>query len=154
MMRRGLANLAALAALALGAQSAMAQTVQPCDDARSNAWNIAEPWESNSRLFAKGAVRLALIDTIEPAAAAFHLLILSPPYDEVGGRQCRVVSLDGATGFAGLDLASASAAYDPAKGLTFALPAQRYLPDTADFAAATLHVTLNQSTGAIAASLD
>lgn len=147
---------AVLGAVLLGAlaQTAAAETVQACDDARSNAWNIAEPWETSTRLFANGAVRLTVMDTVEPAAAAFHLLVLSPPLDELGGRQCRVVSLDGATGFASLTLSDTAATYDPAKGLTISVPAKRYLPDTGEFGAATLIVTINQSTGAISAQLE
>ncbi|MDZ4391824.1 hypothetical protein [Cypionkella sp.] len=152
---RGLSHVAC-AALALGllGQAAAAETVQPCDDARSNAWNIAEPWDANTRFFANGAVRLTVMDTVEPAAAAFHLLVLSPPLDELEGRQCRVVSLDGATGFASLSLTGTAATYDPTKGLTISVPAKRYLPDTGEFGAATLVVTINQSTGAISAQLD
>ena len=70
---------------------AFAQEVAPCDDYRSSAHALAEPWEASTRVFANGEVRLAIADTIEPAAGAFHLIILSPPYDEVGGRHvCRI----------------------------------------------------------------
>jgi hypothetical protein len=139
---------------ALFAASALAaETVQPCDDFRSNAQAIAEPWEDNSRVFANGDVRLAVIDTIEPAAAAFHLLVISPPRDELGGRQCRVISLDGASGFASLSLTGLTASYDATAGLGFQIPAKRYLPDSGDFGPATLHVTVNQASGAISARL-
>ena len=96
-------------------------------------------------LFANGNVRLAVLDTIEPAVASFYLLVLSPPSDEVGGRQCRVISLVDGTGFAGLDLAAAVASYDPAKGLSIAIPAKRYLPETDSFGAEMLAITLNQA---------
>lgn len=131
-----------------------AQEVGRCDDFRSSAQAIAEPWEQNTRLFANSEVRLAILDTIEPAAGAFHLLILSPPYDEVGGRQCAVVSAADTIGFAGLDLADMRAGYDPARGLTFAIPATRWTPDNDAFVPAVLSVTLNQSTGAITAGLE
>lgn len=141
--------------LALAATTAVdAQEVVPCDDYRSSAQAIAEPWEANSRVFANGEVRIAVLDTIEPAAAAFHLLILSPPYDEVGGRQCAVVSGAGGTGFGGLDLTGLQAGYDPSRGLTFAIAARRWSPDSGDFVPATLSVTLNQATGAIRAELE
>lgn len=144
---------AAVLALA-GATAAEAQEAFPCNDYRSNAFSVAEPWEANTRLFAKGEVRLAIIDTIEPAAGAFHLLILSPPYDELGGRQCAVVSGATGSGFAGLDLTEMVAGYDPSVGLTFAIPATRWVPDSDDFMPAVLSVTLNQATGAIMAVLE
>ena len=143
------------AALALGPSGqAFAQEIGTCDDWRSSAFALAEPWESTTRLFANGEVRLAITDTIEPAAGAFHLIILSPPYDEVGGRQCALVSADGGMGFAGLDLVEAAASYDPATGLAVTIPATRWLPDTDTYTDAVLNVTLNQATGAITAQLD
>lgn len=141
--------------LALLLPSALAaQTVEPCDDFRANLQALAEPWEDNSRVFANGDVRLAVIDTIEPAAAAFHLLVLSPPRDELGGRQCRVISLQGASGFGSLSLTGLVASYDAKTGLGFQIPAKRYLPDSGDFGPATLSVTVNQASGAITARLD
>jgi hypothetical protein len=131
-----------------------AQEISTCDDWRSSAFALAEPWESTTRLFANGEVRLAMTDTIEPAAAAFHLIILSPPYDEVGGRQCAVVSTEGGMGFAGLNVAATKAKYDPTTGLAFTIPATRWLPETDSYVDAVLHVTLNQATGAITAVLD
>ena len=133
---------------------ALAQEVSPCDDYRSSAFAIAEPWDANTRLFAKGEVRLAVTDTIEPAAGAFHLVILSPPYDEVGGRRCALISAEGGIGFGSLTLDGMTAAYDPAVGLQFRLTAKRWLPDTDSYADATLNVTLNQATGAVTARLE
>jgi hypothetical protein len=134
--------------------AAAAQSIGACDDFRSSAFALAEPWEESSRLFANGAVRLAVTDTIEPAAGAFHLVILSPPYDEVGGRSCRLVSGADGIGFAGLTLDGMSADYDPATGLRFRLKATRWLPETGDYAEAVLTVTLNQASGAVTARLD
>jgi hypothetical protein len=143
--------LVALCALAGGAS---AQSVDDCFDHRSSLAAYAEPWDQNTRLFANGAVRLVLTDTLEPAAAAFHLVIFSPPYNELGDRQCVVVSMGEGLGFAGLTLDGIEADYDPAIGLIFALRATRYLPDTGGFADAVLRVTLNQSTGLVTAQLD
>ena len=144
-----------LTALALClAAPAMAQEIGTCDDYRSSAALLAEPWEENTRVFAEGAVRLALIDTYEPAAAAFHLVVLSPPYDELGFGQCALVSFDGGMGFAGLNVAATEADYDPATGLTFTIPATRWLMETDTYVDAVLHMTLNQATGAITAKLD
>ena len=114
-------TLSALALLALALPVA-AQTVEECDW-RAAAQALIEPWEENTRTFANGDVRLALTDVIEPAAGAFHLVILSPPFDELGGRQCRVVSAVGSTGFAGLTLVGMTSAYDPSIGLTFTFDA-------------------------------
>ncbi len=118
-------------------------------DWQSQARNLAEPWEENTRLFANGAVRLALLDTVEPAAGAFHLLVLSPPYNELGDRQCRVVSLEGSIGFSGIDFANVGAAYDPSVGLIFNFEAHRFDSGYNDFLPITLEVTLNQATGDI-----
>ncbi len=128
----------------------VAQEAFECDfPARADS--LVEPWEENSRTFANGDVRLALLDTIEPAAGALHLLVLSPPYDEVGGRQCRTVSISEGIGFAGLDFATLEASYDPAVGLIFHVTASEYDPDTGGAYAKRLAITLNQSTGDIRA---
>lgn len=132
----------------------LAQQVGDCDW-RASAQAIAEPWHQTSRVFADGAIRIAIMDTIEPAAGAFHLLILSPPYDETGARQCAVLSLtaDG-MGFAGLAIDGGKADYDPARGLVLTMPAKRYIPETDAYQSAMLTVTINQDTGAITGTLD
>jgi hypothetical protein len=142
-----------LLALVLGSPAA-AQEVSICDDFRSSAFALADPWEANTRLFANGEVRLAVSDTIEPAAGAFHLIVISPPYDELGLRQCRVVSDEGGVGFGGLSLDGIEATYDPATGLGFGIASGRYDLETGEFRPATLRVTLNQATGEIIARLD
>ena len=130
------------------AAPATAQTVQPCDwQARADA--IAEPWEDNTRTYANGNVRLALIDTVEPAAGAYHVLVLSPPFGELGERQCRTVGLEQGMGFAGIDFGSLNAAYDASVGLVFELDVQRYAPDMDAFLPARLHFSVNQGTGFI-----
>ena len=78
-----------------------AQSVSNCDW-RARADAIAEPWEVNTRTYANGAVRVAMLDTIEPGAGALHLLVMAPPYDDLGLRKCDVVSFDGGIGFAGM----------------------------------------------------
>jgi len=128
---------------------AVAQEAVRCEwPARAD--NIAEPWEENTSTFANGKVRLALLDTVEPAGAPFHILVLSPPYDELGARQCRTVGLNG-MGFGGADFGSLEAEYDPAEGLVFTMAVQVYAE--AEFQPRTLRFTLNQSTGAIGAQL-
>jgi hypothetical protein len=130
-----------------------AQEVGECDW-RAAAQMIAEPWESNTRLFANGEVRLTIMDAGEPAAGSFHLMILSPPYDEAG-RHCAILSLTkDAMGFAGLSMEGATAQYDPATGLSVTLPASRWIPDSDTYIDAILTVTINQESGAITGKLD
>ena len=139
--------------LALLAAPAMAVTVQPCTDLAS-VLSVAEPWEENTRVFAKGEIRLVVLDTIEPAVGSFHLVILHPPRDELGGPMCSMVSAGGGFGFSGMTLGRATAAYDPARGLTVALPVGVYNADTAGFDQGTLAVTINQSTGLVQAVVE
>ncbi len=138
-----------------GLSPALAQSVGNCDW-RASAHALVEPWDApqNTRTFANGNVRLAVSDTIEPGAAALHLVILSPPYGELGGRQCRVVSADGNLGFAGLTLEAMISDYDPAIGLIFAMQASAYDEKFGDILPKTLRVTLNQATGEIQAQLE
>lgn len=125
-----------------------AQIAVPCDwQARADA--IVEPWEDNSATFSNGAVRVALLDTIEPAAAAFHLLVLHPPYDEVGGRTCTTVGLDEGLGYAGLVFEDLTSDYDPARGLVLTIPAIIYLPEQSFQNSALLTITVNQATGQV-----
>ena len=147
-MRPILPALSLLLLPALAAAQESVATVSDCDW-QASAWNLAEPWDENTRTFSNGQTRLALLDTIEPAAAWAHILVLSPPYGEVGGRQCKVVGLNGG-GFGGVKFDQLSASYDPATGLTFTVPVQVY---DGDFVWATLRFTLNQATGAINTAL-
>lgn len=143
-----LAALVASAASMAGAQEAV-----DCDwQARADA--IVEPWEDFSRTFANGNVRLALLDTVEPAAAAFHILIISPPYDELGVRQCKTLGMGGGAGFSGVTFEALDAAYDPSVGLIFDLPVSTYDGSSGDFVTGNLLFTLNQATGQIDAWLD
>ncbi len=134
------------------ATASAAQEVVDCDW-QARADGIVEPWEENTATFANGEVRLALLDTVEPAAGAFYVLVLSPPYDEFGLRQCKTLGVAGGVGFSGADFATLGADYDPAIGLIFAMEAS-YLEDGVDFVSTTLIFTLNQATGAIEAFLE
>jgi hypothetical protein len=138
----------ALAALFL-ATPAAAQTVTDCSS-HASAANLVEPWEANTRTFSNGKVRVALLDTVEPAATPFYLLVISPPLDELGLPQCRVIALRPNEGFYSLDFDRLDASYDPARGLTFTLPAGVYDLDKGAPVDGTLTFTLNQSTGDIA----
>lgn len=132
------------------AGAAAAQDVAYCEwQARADA--IPEPWKDHTSTFANGAVRLVLLDTIEPGAAAFHILILSPPFDELGGRQCRTIGMSQGIGFGGVDFSTLEADYDAAVGLTFTMTVTVF--DGNDFQPAKLRFTVNQATGAIGARL-
>lgn len=132
--------------LVAGAQGASAQMINECEW-QASARNIVEPWSENTRTFAEGKVRLALLDTVEPAAAAFHIMVLSPPYDEVGGRQCKVISWNESVGFTGIEFSKLQARYDPAVGLIFGVPAFLYDGDGTSSTEVELAFWLNQSTG-------
>ena len=138
-----------IAAIALPiASSAAAQSVIECDwQASSQA--LIEPWEDHSTTFADGAVRLAMLDTIEPAVGAMHLLVLSPPYDEVGSRQCKTIGTFESVGFSGIMWDGLTSGYDPDVGLIFEVPVSRYDPVTDGFPTSLLSFTLNQATGEI-----
>lgn len=134
--------------LLLLAAPAAAQQVLPCDNAPAES--IAEPWEDNIASYADGQIRIALLDMIEPAGGALTLLVISPPRDEVGYRQCRVVQVGDGLGFYNLDFAKRQARYDPARGLILTLPAQHYRPEDPEAGWYTLTLTVNQQTGKIA----
>ncbi len=140
-----------LTAALLTGSAAMSQEVQSCEYV-TQLGNLAEPWEQSIRSFANGQVRVALLDTLEPAAAAMYLAIYSPPWDEVGDRQCRVIAQDGA-GFGRIDFHMLEAGYDPATGLTLAMPVGVYVPGQMHFDPNMLYVTVNQSTGEITPQL-
>ena len=139
--------------LGLAAAPVAAQSVDLCDW-QASAQALVEPWEDNTRTFANGAVRIAALDTTEPANASAYLLLLSPPRTLLGERQCRVVGWTEGLGFTALSFADLKADYDPARGLILTVPTRIYDP-ALDFSnAAVLTVVLNQSTGAIDASLE
>jgi len=140
------------AALLLAPLASAAQSVAPCGDG-PRIDTIAEPWEANTATYAGGEVRITLIDTAEPAAAAVHLAVIAPPRDELGLRRCRLVSLSPGSGFYDLDFAARQASYDPARGLVLTLPAQLYVPETGEGRPASLTVTVNQQSGEVTAAL-
>lgn len=141
----------AAVSLALLALPVSAVTISACERF-SDVGSIAEPWEANTRTFANGDIRLVVMDTIEPAATAFHLVILHPPRDELGSPMCSMVSADDGLGFGGMDIRPATASYDPTSGLTVSLPISVYDPEAASFYSEQwLTVTINQSTGALQA---
>jgi hypothetical protein len=141
-------TLLSIAMIGLFAPPLAAQTVSDCDW-ESSARNLIEPWEDHSKVFAEGDVRLAILDTIEPAVASMHLLVLSPPRGHFGDRQCKTIGIDNGLGFSGIMWDELSAGYDPAVGLVFEVPVSRFDPMTEGFPTSLLSFTLNQSTGDI-----
>ena len=129
-----------------------AQSVNPCDW-QASAQALVEPWEDNTRVFANGDVRLAAINTIEPANGAAYVLVLSPPRSELGERQCRVIGFTEQIGFGAVYFDLLTADYDPATGLLFDVPVQIVTADGTFTNGGLLSLTLNQSTGAMTTSL-
>lgn len=145
---------ALLLALALPCAPLSAQQVSGCGGHEARAQNLMEPWDENSRSFSGGRTRLAVLDTIEPALGAFYVMILSPPFDPLGARQCRVVGLSQAMGFARIRFDALASAYDPLSGLSFDLPVEVY--DAAQDAPVPkrLRLSVNQASGEITAQIE
>lgn len=142
-----------LATLALTAATpAVAQDIAECDW-RASATAIAEPWEENTRTFANGDVRITLLDVGEPAFGGYHLLVLSPPFDETGFAQCRLVTYEDTQGFGGVNFTYLDADYDPSIGLIFYVPVTAHYGDEG-FVLQGLGFTLNQATGEMTSWLE
>ncbi|WP_341368285.1 hypothetical protein [Yoonia sp. BS5-3] len=77
MTNSGRRSFAVLLAYLTAMTPAAAQEAIPCDW-QASAQHLVEPWEENSRTFANGDVRVAALDTIEPAAGFAYLMVLSP----------------------------------------------------------------------------
>lgn len=125
-----------------------AQEVRDCDGLAS-VDAIGEPWRNHTRTFSGNHVRLVVIDTLEPAAAAFQLVIMSPPRNALGMRQCKMVGSSGTLGFGAMSLNEITSDYDSTKGLSWGIPVRVYDANTGGFTDKILSVTLNQSNGAI-----
>jgi len=134
--------------------AAQAQSISDCDWV-GNPANIAEPWEVNSRTFANGAIRVALLDTGgEPVCCSAHLLILAPSggQDAPVYRQCLVASAQPGSGFYSMDVPGISASYDPAKGLLLSVPLTHWhqgVETGAPPIAERMEIRINQATGAV-----
>jgi len=148
MFRLTLVPLALLAAAPVTAQS-----VSDCDT-RASARFLAEPWEENTATFANGEVRVAAIDMMEPAGAPAYLMILSPPRNEIGERQCRIVEAEPDFGFYTVDLQNIVADYDTASGLTLRVPVTDYADGPQTPPPFPLTVSINQATGEVTATTE
>lgn len=76
------------------------------------------------RRFYRDEVMFLLIDTIEPAAAAYGVAVIYPD-PENGMPVCQA-----AVGYSGIDLMAAKSTYDPSQGLTVIVPTKSYDADT------------------------
>ncbi|MDX1782083.1 MAG: hypothetical protein R3256_12280 [Thalassovita sp.] len=141
---------AALIGLATGAS---AQSLLPCDW-QASAANIMEPWREHSRTYANGDVRVAILDTVEPAAGSLYVLLLSPPRGDLGERQCRVIGVDEGIGFSRLRFDTLVSRYYPDIGLMFQMPVEIYSDDQDAFLPVTLTFSVNQATGEIGVEIE
>ncbi len=132
--------------------AAQAQEVADCNG-RATAAGLVEPWAKNSATFSNGKVRIAIMDMVEPAISAKYLMILSPPYNALGERQCRLIGHGQGLGFAAIYFDEITTSYDPALGLTFTIPALLAL-ESGFSNGALLFATLNQTTGDIALQIE
>ncbi|MEO0343795.1 MAG: hypothetical protein AAF198_10195 [Pseudomonadota bacterium] len=127
------------------AQSRQLADIEDCDW-RSSLDAIVEPWEAHTARFANGEVRVVMIDAIEPAAAALYLVVISPPYAELGQRSCKVIGYKGA-GFSGIDFSSLTSTYDQSAGLQFSIDVKVPNEDLILFLDAQLYFGLDQRVG-------
>lgn len=139
--------------------AANAQVVQDCYGEHANRdltdiRLIPEPWEANTRIFANGDVRLALLDMWDPANYAVRLMItyVDPMRHESEGRACVIVSDTDQYGFQNMDLTGMTAGYDPATGLIFSIETERYNASDETVDHGVLNLILNRATGQVTAS--
>lgn len=139
------------AAPALAADTETSAVVGECT---LGAAAIAEPWSTQTRTFAQGAIRVAHLDTDgEPVCCPSHLMILSPagaPPEDY--RVCHMVSAQTVApmGFLHIDVAGIASSYDPERGLLLTVPTRTYLDaNTGAYSEGTFAVRINQATGAV-----
>ena len=153
-MRTAPASFGFIAALCILTSPVMAQEAISDCDWPASLRNIVEPWESHTRTFANGKIRIAHVDTGgEPVCCSSYLAILAPTGSEVEleSRQCKLLT-DGVemSGFNWIAFDSITASYDPGLGLLLSVPVERF-----DFAGdgttipATVGIRINQATGEI-----
>ncbi len=129
--------------------TASAQRVQPCFDGaripyRATAEAIAEPWEENTRSFADGKVRIAVMDTWEPAYGAYYLMVMYWAGGESELRTCDLVS-QGEVGFVGMTLEGMEASYKAGLGLVLKVPTTFYNPVEDEFEEGFIEVLIDRA---------
>ena len=144
-------RLAALAALAWPA-AAVAQpqrSLLPCAEVSAGLTQLAlGANEEGVRSFYDGRVTLLLLDYVEPACCSWGVAVLMPDGDgetEPAGTACWAI-----WGYAGVDLQAATSRYDPAEGLTLAIPTLDYDHDSGGTRpGAPIRLQINLSEGGI-----
>ncbi|MEM6307336.1 MAG: hypothetical protein AAF701_05070 [Pseudomonadota bacterium] len=123
--------------------------ITPCHDIHGPIiGQIWEPWETYSKRYYNGQVRIALIEMHMRVALA----IISPPFGEGGYKQCMIVGRN--IGFDHLDFPNHTADYNPDDGMVFRFSVwSRFYDETTGLSPqrpdGVLVVTLNPTTGDI-----
>lgn len=141
------ATLLAALALPMAAQ-AQSTGFEDCE----NAWpaqlqNLAIGENGEGiRTFYDGAVTLMQIDTIEPAAASGGVIVMMWTGSDLGDleRLCWVTA-----GHGGVDVEATAARYDPAEGLTLAVPTRTYSPDDGRLTEGAIRFRLDAGAGTL-----
>jgi hypothetical protein len=111
---------------------AQALEVYECGEEHSALVAIVEPWHENSLSLGE-EVRIALVDLIEPAFAAYYVVALMPDSEsEMGRRACLALSPSRHVGFSSVDMDSLMGSYDPISGLDIDFSFTVYDPDADD----------------------
>ena len=144
-----------LASLLWGS-AAFAQRVQPCFDGdripyRASAEAVAEPWEENTRSFAEGKVRIAVMDTGEPAYGAYYLMVMYWPGGDGALRICDLVS-QGEVGFVGMTLNGMEAGHKAGLGLVLKVPTSFYNPVEDEFEEGVIEVLVDRAANQVTAA--
>lgn len=147
-------SLGVLWAVSFLSGAAMAQEAISDCDWPASLRNIVEPWDSHTRTFANGKIRIAHVDTGgEPVCCSSYLAILAPTGSDVEleSRQCKLLT-DGPqlSGFNWIHFSNITASYDPGLGLLLSVPLERYdIGGTGGTIPATVGIRINQATGQI-----
>ena len=125
-------RLSVLAAALCLPGAALGQMVQDCAASGYvvSPANLVEPWDTHSRTYADGAIRIAVLDTGgEPACCSAHLLVLYPAGGQDGPeyRACAIVSATKGLGFLWVDIPGTTARHDPARGLLLSVPVTHWV---------------------------
>ena len=138
------------------ASTAFAQQVQPCFDGaripyRASAEAIAEPWAKNTRSFADGKVRIAVMDTGEPAYGAYYLMVMYWAGGDGALRTCELIS-QGEVGFVGITLEGMEATYKAELGLVLKVPTTFYNSVNDEFEEGAIEVLIDRAANRVEAS--
>jgi hypothetical protein len=124
------------------AAPAAAQSTTSCPQTwvSSVQW-IPEPWADWTRLYDDGRVRLVIVDTGEPAAEAWNVIVLVTNWYDTGFPPCTVVP-----GFGGARLSAEEAGRT---GRGYRIPFIGRVDEGGDWVDRTFHLTLVDASGTI-----